>query len=135
MLESWRFRFAIYFHPEESLLNVTPTQRFLMFFVAILVVGSLTWAAPASNSFKTIQNGGGTIVYGPLSFHAALNETLKQMDSDYGDHPQLGKVLQNKAGSVWEGFFTVTDKKKGGTKMTGLVIVYAPKPAPPAAQP
>ncbi|HKR28067.1 MAG TPA: hypothetical protein VJS11_11455, partial [Acidobacteriaceae bacterium] len=71
------------------------------------------------------------IVYGPLSGQltaaAALGETLRQVDSSYGDRPQLGKMLQNQAGTVWEGFFTVTDKKSGSAKMTGMVIVYAPK--------
>lgn len=81
---------------------------------------------------KTIQNpGGGTIVYGPLSgqltLQAALGETLKKVDSDYGEKPQLGKMLQNKAGTAWEGFFTVNNKKQNNTPMTGLVIIYAPQ--------
>jgi len=108
------------------------SKRLRFIFVAILITGVQAVAVQAAPTFKTIQNtGGGTIVYGPLSgqlsFQAALSETLKQVDSDYGDRPQLGKVLQNKAGTIWEGFFTVANKKKGGAKMAGLVIVYAPK--------
>ena len=98
--------------------------------ITILLVGAQ--AAQADGAFKTIQStGGGTIVFGPLSGQltpqAALGETLKQVDSTYGDRPQLGKIVQNQAGTVWEGFFTVNDKNHGGTAMTGMVIVYAPK--------
>jgi hypothetical protein len=91
-----------------------------------------TDSGAATATLKTIKNpGGGTIVYGPLSGQlapqAALSETLSRINNDYGDKPQLGKVLQNQAGTIWEGFFTVTNKKQGNTPMTGLVIVYAPK--------
>jgi hypothetical protein len=91
-----------------------------------------TDSSAATSTVKTIKNpGGGTIVYGPLSSQltprAALSETLKRIDNDYGDKPQLGKVLQNQAGTIWEGFFTVNNKKQGNAPMTGLVIVYAPK--------
>jgi hypothetical protein len=91
-----------------------------------------TDSSAATSTVKTIKNpGGGTIVYGPLSGQltprAALSETLKRIDNDYGDKPQLGKVLQNQAGTIWEGFFTVNNKKQGNAPMTGLVIVYAPK--------
>jgi len=93
---------------------------------------STTGSGAATSTAKTIKNpGGGTIIYGPLSGQltpqAALGETLKRVDNDYGDKPQLGKVLQNQAGTIWEGFFTVNDKKQGNTPMTGLMIVYAPK--------
>ena len=93
---------------------------------------SATDSSAATSTVKTIKNpGGGTIVYGPLSSQltpqAALGETLKRIDNDYGDKPQLGKVLQNQAGTIWEGFFTVNNKKQGNAPMTGLVIVYAPK--------
>jgi hypothetical protein len=91
-----------------------------------------TDSSAATSTVKTIKNpGGGTIVYGSLSSQltarAALSETLKRIDNDYGDKPQLGKVLQNQAGTIWEGFFTVNNKKQGNAPMTGLVIVYAPK--------
>jgi hypothetical protein len=86
----------------------------------------------ATPTVKTIQNtGGGTIVYGPLSGQlapqVAISETLKRVADDCGDKPQVGKVLQNQAGTIWEGFFTVNDKKQSKAPMTGLVIVYAPK--------
>jgi hypothetical protein len=69
----------------------------------------------ASNAFKTIQNpGGGTVVYGPLSRQltpqAALSETLKQVDSSCGKPRQLGKVLQNQAGTVRKSFFAVASR-------------------------
>jgi hypothetical protein len=88
-------------------------------------------AAAAAGTFRTVQNsGGGTIVFGPLSGQmtpeAALNATLKQVDVSYGNPPQIGKVLQSKTGTVWESFFTVTDKTSGQA-MTGMVIVYAPQ--------
>jgi len=93
------------------------------------------YSSTASNTVtpspKTIQSPGGAIVYGPLSgqltLQAALGETLKKVDSDYGEKPQLGKMLQNKAGTVWEGFFTVNNKKQNNTPMTGLAIIYAPQ--------
>jgi len=99
---------------------------FLLF--AILLAGAQT--AGAAGALNTIQNpGGGTIYYGALAGQptpqAALGQVLTQVDTTYGNRPQLGKVVQNQAGTVWEGFFTVTDKS--GTAMTGMVIVYAPK--------
>jgi hypothetical protein len=102
-----------------------------LLFIAILVTALQVITACASDSFKTIQNtGGGTIVYGPLSgqlgYQAALGETLKEVEASYGDKPQMGNLLQSKSGSFWEGFFSITDKKHNGTKMTGLVIIYAP---------
>ena len=86
----------------------------------------------AAPSFKTVQNsGGGAIVYGPLggqeTYQAALGQMLKQVEADYGDKPQLGSLLQSRRGSVWEAFCTFSNKKKGNTAMTGLVIVYAPQ--------
>jgi hypothetical protein len=108
--------------------------RTLFYALSLMVMGLATTGAIAaigSGTFRTIQNsGGGTIVFGALTGQmtpqAALNATLKQVDTSYGNQPQLGKVLQNKAGTVWESFFTVNDKA-GGTAMTGMVIVYAPQ--------
>ena len=89
-------------------------------------------SSAGTTTVKTIKNpGGGTIIYGPLSGQltprAALGETLKRIDNDYGDKPQLGNALRNQAGTIWEGFFTVNNKKQGNIPMTGLVIIYAPK--------
>jgi hypothetical protein len=82
-------------------------------------------------TLKTIKNpGGGTIVYGRLSGQLtprqALGETLKRIVADYGDRPQIGSALRNRAGTLWEGFFTVSNKKQGNVPMTGLLIIYAP---------
>jgi hypothetical protein len=100
-----------------------------LFSVFTLLLMSI--AAAGAGTFRTVQNSaGGTVVFGPLSGQmtpeAALNATLKQVDSSYGNPPQLGKVLQNKTGTVWESFFTVNDKSSGQA-MTGMVIVYAPQ--------
>jgi hypothetical protein len=106
--------------------------RTLIYALSLVTAGlAATGASAGGATFRTIQNsGGGTIVFGPLSGQmapqAALNETLKQVDASYGNAPKIGKVLQNKAGTVWESFFTVNDKAKG-TAMTGMVIVYAPQ--------
>jgi hypothetical protein len=101
----------------------------LGFSLAFLLLAR-TQAARAAGTFNTIQNsGGGTIVYGPLpgqpTPQAAMSQLLQQVVSTYGNRPQLGKIVQNQAGTVWEGFFTVNDKN--GTAMTGMAIVYAPK--------
>jgi hypothetical protein len=106
--------------------------RTLMLALSLVAAGLAPARARAAGAtFRTMQNsGGGTIVFGALSGQmtpeAALSETLKQVDSSYGNRPQLGKVLQNQAGTVWESFFTVNDKSSGAA-MTGMVIVYAPK--------
>ena len=112
-------------------MNLTLKGIFKLTFIALLATGLQTLTACASDSFKTIQNpGGGTVVYGPLSgqlaYQVALGETLKNVEANYGDKPQMGDLLQSKNGSFWEGFFTITDKKHGSKAMTGLVIIYAP---------
>jgi hypothetical protein len=104
--------------------------RMLLCALLLVAMGCSSTPASAGGTFRTIQNsGGGTIVYGQLSGQmtpeAALNATLKQVDASYGNPPKIGKVLQNKAGTVWESFFSVNDKS--GTAMTGMVIVYAPQ--------
>jgi hypothetical protein len=104
--------------------------RILLCALSLAAIGCSSTRASAGGTFRTIQNsGGGTVVFGALSGQmtpeAALNATLKQVDTSYGNAPKIGKVLQNKAGTVWESFFSLTDKS--GTAMTGMVIVYAPQ--------
>jgi hypothetical protein len=95
----------------------------------ILLLGATLMRA--GGPFTTIQNtGGGTIVFGPLSGQktpvAALNETMKNVEAKCGDRPQLGQIVQNQTGTIWEAFFTVTNQNHGGAALTGMVIVYAP---------
>lgn len=118
-----------------SLLLLLVLLRGLTHAPVVQAASGVADASAANSAVKTIKNpGGGTIVYGPLSGQltpqGALGETLKRTENDYGAKPQLGKVLQNQPGTIWEGFFTVNNKKQGNTPMTGLVIVYAPKSGP-----
>jgi hypothetical protein len=54
---------------------------------------------------------------------------LKRVETDYGDRPQMGNMLQSRNGSFWQGFFTFANKKQsGGAPMTGMVIIYAYAP-------
>ena len=105
-------------------------KRLSFLLAAILLPSAL--AVRASGTPTTIQNpGGGTIFFGPLSGQltpvAALNQIMKQVETKYGDRPQLGPMVQNQAGTIWEGFFTVNNKSGDGAAMTGMVIVYAPQ--------
>ncbi|HXX18850.1 MAG TPA: hypothetical protein VEJ46_05570 [Candidatus Acidoferrum sp.] len=134
---SWKSAYIVTLPYEHVLFILVRTEMILlrifkqlMVFSAVILVATQPLAASAA-SFKTIRNpGGGTIVYGPLSgqlsYQAALSETLKQVEADYGDKPEMGNLLQSRTGSFWEGFFSLTNKDHGGAKMTGLVIVYAP---------
>ena len=95
--------------------------------------GSPANQSAANNaSLKTIKNtGSGTIVYGPVqgqqTYKTVLSVMLKRVESDYGDRPQMGSMLQSRNGNFWEGFFTFANKKQSGNAaMTGMVIIYAP---------
>jgi hypothetical protein len=107
-----------------------PNRKFSLGLFLLVALFACAQASRATGAVNTIQNpGGGTIYYGSLSGQLtpqqALGQVLQQVDTMYGNRPQLGKVVQNQAGTVWEGFFTVNDKS--GAAMTGMVIVYAPK--------
>jgi hypothetical protein len=103
----------------------------LLFSICGHAFAAPTDSGGAASTVKTIKNpGGGTIVYGRLSGQLtpqmALGETMKRVVADYGDRPQIGSALRNRAGTLWEGFFTVSNKKQGNVPMTGMVIVYTP---------
>jgi hypothetical protein len=95
--------------------------------------GLAAQASANAPSLKTIKNtSGGTIVWGPLpgqqTYQTVLSVMLKRVETDYGDRPQMGDMLQSRNGSFWQGFFTFANKKQsGGAPMTGMVIIYAPQ--------
>jgi len=95
--------------------------------------GSAAQASANAPSLKTIKNtGGGTIVWGPVpgqrTYQTVLSVMLKRVETDYGDRPQMGNMLQSRNGNFWQGFFTFANKKQSGsTPMTGMVIIYAPQ--------
>jgi hypothetical protein len=100
-----------------------------------LLTGSI--AAQAHDSgiakhLKTIDNPGGGRIYvdaiaGQSQPQEALANTLHGIHVQYGDRPQLGRLVQSPGGEIVAGFFTVTAKKEDGKPMAGLALVYAPK--------
>jgi hypothetical protein len=103
-----------------------------------LSTGKIAAQAPAHDTsgaqsgVRTIDNPDGGRIYlgamaGQLTPQDALGKTLHRVSILYGDHPQLGRLVQNSSGEILAGFFTVTAKKQDGKPMAGLALVYAPK--------
>jgi hypothetical protein len=111
----------------------TACNRFLApVFGAILFAGAATFAAPAGDGLKNIQNADGNrIVFGQLASQltpqAAMGQLLHQVSLVYGDRPQLGRLLQNPSGEILAAFFTVTAKKQDGQPMAGLALASLPQ--------
>ncbi len=111
----------------------TACNRFLaLVFSAILFAGAATFAAPAGDGLKNIQNADGShIVFGQLAGQltpqAAMGQLLHQVSLECGDRPQLGRLLQNPSGEILAAFFTVTAKKQDGQPMAGLALVSLPQ--------
>jgi hypothetical protein len=125
---------------EQEMTSILKRFSFLFVLALFLGCGHLpaveAGSAPQSStnapSLRIIQNtGGGTIVWGTVpgqqTYQTVLSVMLKRVESDYGDRPQMGNLLQSRNGNFWQGFFTFTNKKQtGSAPMTGMVILYAP---------
>jgi hypothetical protein len=82
----------------------------------------------SSGNFKSVDNpGGGRYIYGPLSGTAAMPDAivtmLRQIHSNFGDRPEVGKFFQSRDGSSVAAFFTATAKNQGNQAVAGLLIV------------
>ena len=94
--------------------------------------GSAQTSDGAQGSVKIIDNpDGGHLYLGALAGQPtpqdALGKILHRLSANCGDHPQLGRLVQNPSGEILAGFFTVTGKNQDGKPMAGLAIAYAPK--------
>jgi hypothetical protein len=85
---------------------------------------------PPPNEIKTLDNpGGGKVLYGPLAAQSSLNDgivlALRNIQTHFGDHPQVDTVLTSSNGDSLAAFFTVTAKNDEDKPIAGLVIVAA----------
>jgi hypothetical protein len=75
---------------------------------------------------------GGKIVYGTVdgatTQAAAMSSVLREVHSNCGEKPQIGKVFQFKGTNTIGVFFTVTNHPGGDKKMAGLVLSAASGP-------
>jgi hypothetical protein len=94
--------------------------------------------ARVADGMKTIDNpGGGQIRYGPLapqrSVEAAMGETLRQVHTQYGDRPVVGRWFQDRTGESLATFFSVMPGSGAGQRLAGLVMVSVPRGGQPIA--
>ena len=109
-------------------LRVTALARALLVTVVALATPWVGATPPAAPTLKIVdQPGGGQYVYGGLTGSGTLAEAvvymLRQVHGHFADRPEVGKFFQTRDGGSVATFFTVTDQKKGGTPMAGLLIV------------
>ncbi len=102
-------------------------MRVLLFYILASVALAQSNAALKSINMPT----GGNIVYGPLSGHptlqTAIGEMLHNVSLHYAERPQLGRLIQDRTGTVLAAFFTVTAKNENRRQIIGLVIVSVPR--------
>jgi hypothetical protein len=91
---------------------------------ALLCLG----AAAAPSAMKTIAGPqGGTILYGRVDGQtteaAAMGAMLRQLHSQFGDRPQVGKLFQVRGTQSVAAFFSVNRRTQGKGQQAGLIIV------------
>lgn len=103
---------------------------------ALYVLTAGAWAqVPAPKQIDGPD--GGHVIYGPVpgasTMAAAMGATLRQVHTQFGDRPQIGRFFQSRNGDSVATFFTVHPKNGNGKTIGGLAIVSLPGGSKPAA--
>jgi len=104
------------------------TNRLSTSFVLWLSLALISAATARAAGLKTIDNPkGGRIMYGQVEGQTtevgAITSILRNLHSQYGDRPQVGRLFAARGTQSVAVFFTLTRRTQDNGKVAGLIIV------------